>query len=134
VHLLDHESAVDQQLLERIDREQAGVRQIEDASLAVVELAEEEAQAHDEERDVARARVERPAGLQDLGDLADAFLGALQVLEHVEHEHAVVLVPAERCGRSLRRDRARSPRHRPHPKAARRRRRSHVRPSARAER
>src|SRR5205807_2022958 len=78
-------------------REEAGVREIEDAALAVVELAEEEAQAHDEERDVARARVEGPARLQDLGDLADAFLRALQMLEHVEHEHAVVPVSAERA-------------------------------------
>ena len=73
------------------------MRQIEDASLAVVELTEDETKAHDEERDVAGARVEGPARLQDLGDLPDAFLGPLQVLEHVEHEHAVVLVPAERA-------------------------------------
>jgi len=97
VHFLDHEATVDQQLLERVDREETRVRQVEDASFAVVELAEDQAQPHDEERDVPRARVERSAGLQDLGDLVDAFLGALQVLEHVEHEHAVVLASAERA-------------------------------------
>ena len=58
--------------------------------LPVVELAEQQARAQREVGDVARARVEGAAGLQDRRDSSRAFFRAPEMLDHVEHDDAVV--------------------------------------------
>src|SRR5262249_25696229 len=67
---LDRESAVLQELREGVDREQPLVGEIEDAALAVIELARQETQPKQHVRNVARAREERSPGLHHRSDPA----------------------------------------------------------------
>src|SRR3954451_1302538 len=63
--LLDRKARVGEELLERVHGEEPRMGEVEDPALSVVELAEQEARSEDDVRDVARAHVERPAGLED---------------------------------------------------------------------
>ena len=96
-HLQDLVVGLFEQFAERSEGKKPGVRCIEDALFAVVELPEEQHQPGHEETDVRRRENElRPFPTGGEAQLLHEILGRFEVLDDVEHQDLVELRDVDR--------------------------------------